>query len=117
MRYQHEADVQLCVELPDQLMNGMRGGAVEVAGGLVHQHASWIVDQRTCNRNTLPFTARQLRRAMCQAFCQTYAPEQCSRTLQAIGIGQTGNDQRHWRRDVRAAGQAATSGCPVLPAG
>ena len=70
-------------QLQHEVEHAVGGAAVQVAGGLVGQHAIGPRHQRTGHRHTLTLSARQLRRPVVQALLQTHG-------LEHVGCGQRG---------------------------
>src|SRR5688500_18919908 len=76
VRHQHEAGVLGMVELEHLREDVRRGALVEVAGGLVAQHARGPVHQRTRHRGPLAFATGQLAGLVFEAMAEADRLEQ-----------------------------------------
>ena len=83
-------------QLQHQLEHAVGGAAVQVAGGLVGQHAGRLGDQCAGNRDTLAFAAREFRRPVLQPVLQPDAAQASSVAARALSGGRHAPDpQRH----------------------
>jgi hypothetical protein len=72
VRDHHEGRAAVARQLQHQLEHAVGRAAVEVAGGLVGQHAGRMRDQRAGNRHPLALAARQFRRPVVDALLQAH---------------------------------------------
>ena len=73
----------------------MRGGAIQVAGRLVGQHAGRLRDQRARQRHALPFAAGQLARHMRDPLGQPDTLQHRARRLLRLVARHAPNQQGH----------------------
>jgi hypothetical protein len=92
----HKGSALVTRQAQHQLEHRVGGAAVEVAGGLVGQHAGRLAGQRTGDGHTLAFTARQLRRV--RAHTRAFRPtclSMASACARAAATGMAAYAQRH----------------------
>lgn len=83
------------VELEEQVRDGLGGGGVETAGGLITEQQSRAVDQGSRNGHSLSLAAREFCRSMLEAMRQTYSLQQ---VLTPGGGVIVTNGKRHGRQ-------------------
>ena len=95
MGHQHQAGAVRAVEL--QHLREHRGGGlfVQVAGGLVAQHAGRRVDQGACHRSALAFAAGQFARLVLQAMAEAHRLQQVARALAGLMHALPAQQHRH----------------------
>jgi hypothetical protein len=102
MGHQHEGRALLARELEHQLEHAVGGGAVQVAGRLVGQHAGRPRHQRARDRHPLALAARELGRAVQQALAQA-DPIEPMRGLGGGGLARQAPDPERHRHIVLRA--------------
>jgi hypothetical protein len=95
VRHHHKRGALVARQLQHQVKNAVGRAAVEVAGGLVGEHAGRSRHQCACNRHPLALAARQLCRAVVQAVSQTDGCEHTLSLRTALHQRQAANAQRH----------------------
>ena len=86
---------QLTCQAMQQAEHAGGGLGVEVAGGLVGQHAAGPCDQRAGQCHPLAFTARQLAGSMLTALGQADQPQHLTSRLLSFTTGPPTDQQRH----------------------
>ena len=110
------------VELEQQFDDRRRRRRVEVAGRLVGEHERRFTDDRTRDRNPLPFAARHLRWSVMQAMAEPDLLQCLDRALPALApraaaIHETRRPRCRPRRPLPADGTAGTRSRGAPPAG
>ena len=95
VRDHHKGGTLLAGELHHQRKHGVGGGAVQVASGLVRQHAGRAGDQGAGDGHALALAARQLGGAVVQAFAQPHGLEYLRGGLGTFGGGRPADTQGH----------------------
>src|SRR3546814_7889074 len=76
-----EGGLQRLAELQHEVLDALRRVMVKVSGRFVEQYQRRLVHQRPCNRHTLAFTARELRRLVLEAMSESDTRQQRSGLL------------------------------------
>src|SRR3990167_4314100 len=98
MRDNDESLPQPVTKLPHEIVYGFARFPVEIAGRFVGEDDPRFVDERASDRDALPFTAGEFRRAMIQPIAETYAGEELLRPRERLTFTGSADDRRH--RDV-----------------
>ena len=95
MRHHDERRALLPRQLQHELEHALGRGAVQVARGLVGQHAGRLGDQGTGDGHALALAARQLGRAVLHTPGQAHLGQHLLRAARAFLVGQAPDAQRH----------------------
>ena len=95
MRDHHEGRAALARELQHQREHRVGGAAVQVAGGLVGQHAGRVRHQGAGDRHALAFAAREFGRAVLHAVLQAHGGQHLLGLPVHLRQRQAADPQRH----------------------
>ena len=91
----HKRRAMAARQLQHQRKHRIGRAAIQIARGLVGQHAGRTRNQGTCNGHALTLASRQLGRAMRHALAQAHGAQHLSRAIHAVLLGIAANAQRH----------------------
>ena len=97
MRDDHDGRADHGIQLEHQVEHLAGRPAVEIAGGLVREHAFGLRDQRTRKGHALALTARQFAGTVLEAVRQANAREHRGRRITRVARGHAADQQRHGR--------------------
>ena len=96
VRDDHDGNAQRAVDLPQEGENGLCGGGVEGAGGLIAEKIFGLGGQRACNRHALRLSAGELRGIRA---CPVGKPDQLQQ-LQAACVGLLPRPMGNFQREA-----------------